>query len=310
MSLSQISDRNGRNRPTLGRGGVTDLKFRVLGPVEVLRGGRQVPLGGKTTLTLLAALTLAPGSVISIDTLIGYVWDAGLPDHPRAALHNGVSRLRRLLGEDVLETLGWGYRLHVAADDLDLLRFDRQLANARHATALGREEAAIAALDDAIGLWREPLLGNVDSSSLHREVVPQLTERYLWAVESRAELCLRRGVHGGLVEQLAAVARAHPLREHIAGQLMIALVRAGRRPDALVAYNSLKCTLRDELGIDPTDVLKDLHVKILRADPDLDMADPGGRVPKRFARPQPRLGPRPSPLPSAGLSRSRAGTLR
>src|SRR5215472_2791924 len=95
---------------------VSDLEIRVLGPVEVLRGGRQVPLGGRTTLTLLAGLAVAPRRVVSVNTLIGYVWDADLPDNPRAALHNGVSRLRRILGEGTLETLGLGYRLRVGTD--------------------------------------------------------------------------------------------------------------------------------------------------------------------------------------------------
>jgi DNA-binding SARP family transcriptional activator len=251
---------------------VTDIEVRVLGPVEVLRGGRQVPPGGPTTLTLLAGLAVAPGRVVSADTLIDYVWDAALPGNPRAALHNGISRLRRLLGEGRLERLGRGYRLSVDADGLDMLRFDRQLAAARQAIARGRDDSALPALDEAIGLWREPLLGNVDSPSLHREVVPQLTERYLEAVETRAELYLRRGVPGALLEQLAVVARAYPLREHLAGQLMIALARAGRRADALVAYNSLRCALREELDIDPTTALRDLHVKILRADRNLTLA--------------------------------------
>jgi DNA-binding SARP family transcriptional activator len=286
---------------------VTDLEFRVLGPVEVMRGGHRVALGGRTTLTLLAALAVSPCRVISVDTLIDYVWNTQLPDHPRAALHNGVSRLRRLLGEDILETLGWGYRLRVDAPGLDLLQFDQHLAAARQAIAAGRDEAALTALDDAIRLWQEPLLGNVDSPSLHREVVPQLTERYLGAVESRAELCLRRGVRGALVEELAAVARAHPLRERITGQLMIALVQAGRRADALVAYNSLKRTLRDELGIDPTDALKDLHVKILRADPDLGTADPPRPRPASFAPQAPRPADRPSRLPSIRLPSTGAG---
>lgn len=258
-----------------------DLEVRVLGPVEVLRGGRQVPLGGRTTLTLLAGLAVAPRRVVSVYTLIDYVWDADLPGNPRAALHNGVSRLRRILGEGTLETLGLGYRLRVDTDDLDLLRFDRHLGAAWQAIDRGRDETALTALDDAIHLWREPLLGNVDSPLLHREVVPRLTDRYLEAVETRAELCLRLGVTRALVEELAVVARAYPLRERIAAQLMIALARSGRRADALVAYNSLRCALRDELGVDPTAALKDLHVKILRADPDLTIGGPRRHMPHR-----------------------------
>lgn len=251
---------------------MTDLEVRVLGPVEVLRDGRLVPPGGPTTLTLLAGLAVVPHRVVSVDTLIDYVWDAALPDNPRAALHNGISRLRRLLGQGSIERLGRGYRLSADPEGLDILRFDLQLAAARYAIGRGRDDSALTALDEAIGLWREPLLGNVDSPSLHREVVPRLTERYLEAVETRAELYLRRGVPGALLEELAVVARAYPLREHLAGQLMIALARAGRRADALVAYNSLRCALREELDIDPTAALRDLHVKILRADRDLTIA--------------------------------------
>jgi DNA-binding SARP family transcriptional activator len=68
------------------------------------------------------------------------------------------------------------------------------------------------------------------------------------------------------------VARAYPLREHLAGQLMIALARAGRRADALVGHHSLRCALREELDIDPAAALRDLDVKILRADGDLTIA--------------------------------------
>lgn len=246
-----------------------DLEVRVLGPVEVVRGGQQVALAGQTTLTVLAGLAVAPHRVISVETLIDYVWDADLPANPRAALHNGVSRLRRVLPEGALETFGRGYRLRADADDLDLLSFNRQLAAAWRAIDRGHDQAAVTALDGAIRLWREPLLCNIDSPALHREVVPQLTERYLEAVEARAELCLRIGAPGAMVDELAVVARAYPLREHITGLLMIALTRVGRRPDALFAYDCMRRALRDQLGIDPAVSLKDLHVKILRADPDL-----------------------------------------
>ncbi len=254
---------------------MTDLELRVLGPVEVWRGGLQVALGGRTTLTVLAGLALSPERAIGVETLIDYVWDGDFPAHPRAALHNGLSRLRRLLGDGLIETLGWGYRLHASADSLDLLRFDRQLALARQAAADGRDEDSIAALDAAIRLWREPPLGNVDSPALHRQVLPRLTERYLDAVERRTELCLRLGRHDTLAEELSAVARSHPLRERITGQLMIALTLSGRRADALVAYHQLRSALREELGVDPTAALQDLHVQILRCRPELE---PRGRM--------------------------------
>ena len=245
---------------------MTDLQICVLGPVEALRGGMPLALGGRTTLTVLASLAVARGQISSVDTLVDHVWGTDLPVNPRAALHNGVSRLRRLLGDDVLRTVGWGYQLRVDAEDLDVARFDQHLIAARQAAASCSDETAISALDAAIALWREPILGNVVSRPLRDEVVPRLTERYLEAVELRAELCLRSGRHRTLAEELAETARAHPLRERLAGLLMIALASAGRQVDALIAYDTLRRRLREELGIDPTARLQDLHVRILRGE--------------------------------------------
>lgn len=250
---------------------MADLEIRVLGPVEALRNG--IPLAlGKTTITVLASLAVARGQVSSVDTLIDHVWGANLPANPRSALHNGVSRLRQLLGEDALQTLGWGYRLRVDGANLDVARFHEYLAVGKQAASAHLDERAIAALDAAVALWRQPLLGNVGSAALHHEFVPQVTERYLEAIELRAELRLRSGRDATLAEELLEVARAYPLREHIAGQLMVALARAGRRADALMAYETLRRTLREELGIDPSASLTDLHFRLLRTEPYADFA--------------------------------------
>jgi DNA-binding SARP family transcriptional activator len=243
---------------------VGDLEVYVLGPVRALRDGVPLPLGGRTTITVLASLALARGQVSSVDTLIDRVWGANLPANPRAALHNGVSRLRRLLGEGVLQTVGWGYRLEVKPELLDVARFHQHLTAARAAASAHQDDSAISALDAAIALWREPILGNVGSVSLHHQVVPQLTDHYLQAVELRAELWLRSGRLGELAAELAEVVSAHPLREQLTGQLMIALASAGRQADALIAYDRLRRLLRQELGVDPTARLQQLHVQILR----------------------------------------------
>jgi DNA-binding SARP family transcriptional activator len=256
-----------------------DLELLVLGPVEIRRMGRRVGAGGRTTTTLIASLALSPARVISVEKLIDYVWDADVPDHPRAALHNGFSRLRRVLGGDVIECLGWGYRLRPECAELDVLRFEGNMAAARRAATAGRDDEALALLDASLHLWREPLLGNVDSPLLLREAVPRLTECYLDAVEWRAEICLRRGDHARLVGELPAVARAYPLRERLAGDLMIALAAVGRRAEAVIAYQELRNALREELGIDPAVTLQDLHARIMRADVDLAGGDP---VPGRW----------------------------
>lgn len=168
-----------------------------------------------------------------------------------------------------IDTLGWGYRLHADADHHDLLLFEQFRAEARTAIAVDRLETALAAMDNAVELWRAPLLGNVDSVALERDMVPDLTERYLGAIEERNELRLRLGRYGTLVEELPALIRAHPFRERLVAQLMFAFTHTGRRVDALRAYDALRDSLNADLGIDPGNVLRDLRTKILRDDSDL-----------------------------------------
>jgi DNA-binding SARP family transcriptional activator len=101
-------------------------------------------------------------------------------------------------------------------------------------------------------------------------VAPRLTDRYLAATEERAELCLQLGRHHTLAAELAPIIAAHPFREHLIGLQMTALARSGRRADALATYHHLRRTLRDQLGVDPATPLQKLHLKILRANPELD----------------------------------------
>jgi DNA-binding SARP family transcriptional activator len=248
---------------------VSDLEFQILGPVEVLRAGKPIAVGGSTTLRLLTGLLLNPNHTTPVSRLAEWAWPAEPPVHPRAALHNAMSRLRRLIGVETIDTLEWGYRLRAEADNHDLLRFERLHATARDALASGQPETALSHLDEAVRLWHEPLLGNVESAALAHDVLPRLTERYLGAIEERAELRLQLGRHEVLVDELPALIRAHPFRERLVGQLMITFARSGRRVDALVAYDVLQHSLNADLGIDPGPALRDLRTRILRDDPDL-----------------------------------------
>ena len=262
--------------PVAGRGehgATSELEFRVLGPVEVLRDGRQLLVPGRTAIVILAGLALTPGRVVPFDTLIEWRWGSELPAHPRAALHSGVARLRRLMGDNVVETAPSGYRLCAENARHDLSRF-RELVSAATAATTDAERAAVGFLGEAVALWRGTPLGNVDSPTLAREAAPGLTELYLRAVDQRAGLCLRLGMYDTVVQELSEVVLRHPFHERLAGQLMIALMRGGRQADALAAYDRLRKELAGELGIDPSPALRTLQAKILRADPGWDIAAP------------------------------------
>jgi DNA-binding SARP family transcriptional activator len=243
------------------------LAFEVLGPLEVSRGGRPLPVSGRTGMVVLAALVLSANRVVPVDLLIDWAWGADLPARPRSALHSGVARLRRVLGEDLVETVPLGYRLRVNGTDgarVDLLRFRACAAAADRAAAAGDQAGALAALDDAVVLWRGAPLSNVDSPALQREAVPQLTEEYLRAVQQRAELCLRLGRNAAVVQDLSGVVHRHPFHEPLVGLLMTALVRSRRQADALAAYDRLRRALAAELGIAPNAELREQHLRILR----------------------------------------------
>jgi DNA-binding SARP family transcriptional activator len=260
-------------QPGNGRPGRASLEFQILGPVEVLRGGRPVPLPGRTTVVTVAGLLLTPNRIVPVDTLIEWIWGGALPARPRTALQSCISRLRRLLGADLVETAALGYRITIDAGQLDLTRFNQFVAAAGRAGQDGAAEAALASLDQALRLWRGTPLSNVDSPALHRDAIPGLNERYLRVVEQRSSLCLRLGRYSAVVQELSAVVHQHPFHERLAGQLMVALVKSGRRGDALAAYSRLRQALTRELGIDPSPALETLQATILRADRGWEVRD-------------------------------------
>lgn len=248
---------------------MSEAEYRVLGPVELLRNGEAVAVGGSTALTLLAGLLLSANQVVPGERLTEIVWGERQPARPRNALHSAISRLRRTVGSEALERLPTGYRLRVGADELDLLRSDRLVAAADAAQRCGRLDEAAAALNEALGLWRDRPLGNVDCAALNAEAA-RLAEKHLALHERHAELCLRLGRHAAVVELLPPLVEAQPFRERLVGQLMLALFRGGRQAEALAAYETLSTALQDELGIRPSAWLRDLHVRILRADLELE----------------------------------------
>jgi DNA-binding SARP family transcriptional activator len=233
----------------------------VLGAVEVWRSGEPVVPGRGVMINLLAALLVSANTVVTAERLAAVAWSDRQPQHPRSALHTKVARLRRVLGTDVVETVGDGYRLRTDTEHADLLRFDDLVTSAAGLP----EPAAAVVLDEAIGLWRGMPLSNADSAVLHSEVVPGLVERYLSVFEHWAAMCLRLGRPGQAAERLVPLVAAHPFRESLAAQLMLAQYRAGRPADALATYDVLRRRLREELGADPDRTLRDLHATILSA---------------------------------------------
>jgi len=250
------------------------VEFRILGSVEVVDDGLVRDLGGLRERTLLARLLLSAGQVVSAERLAEDLWAGQPPAHWTATLRVYVSRLRRALGggggSAAVTTQPPGYRITLGESELDADRFARLVAAARDDLAAGRPEAAAAGLREALGLWRGPALFDVADFAFAQGDVARLEEARLAAIEDRVEADLACGRHAGLVSELDGLVAAHPLRERLCGQRMLALYRSGRQADALAAYQDVRARLADELGIDPNPALQRLHQAILRQNHELD----------------------------------------
>jgi DNA-binding SARP family transcriptional activator/class 3 adenylate cyclase len=254
------------------------VEFRILGPLEVLSDdGRPLALGGPKQRALLAVLLLEAGAVVSAERLIDELWGEDPPETARSVLQVYVANLRKALqparprraATALLMTQPPGYRIDLDTHTFDLARFERLLAEGRASLVGGRAAEASNLLGQALGVWRGQALPDVVLLGRGQGAVAELEERRLAALEDRIETELALDHHAALVGELRALVVAHPLRERLHGQLMLALYRSGRQADALEAYRRTRETLAEELGIDPSPALQELERAILAQDPDL-----------------------------------------
>jgi DNA-binding SARP family transcriptional activator len=234
--------------------------FRILGPLEVLEEEGPLPLGGQKQRAVLALLLLDANRVVSVDRLIDSLWGENPPRTAMTSLQNFISQLRKLLGSEVLETRMPGYRLRVAPGEIDVDRF-RQLCE--QARGLQTEERR-AMLRDALALWRGAPLADFQFEPFAQSEISRLEELRLAALEDRIEADLEAGLDAELVAELESLVAAHPLRERLRAHLMLALYRSGRQAEALQVYQDARRVLVEELGIDPSPALQELHGAILR----------------------------------------------
>ncbi|MBE1876862.1 AfsR/SARP family transcriptional regulator [Myceligenerans pegani] len=248
----------------------------VLGPFTVTVDGTAVLLPGRLR-SLLAALAVGAGRPVTTGRLVDVVWGEGLPASPQRSLQVLVRRLRVALGDGTVETAPGGYRLALATERVDVARFGA-LLDVRTGDGPDAERRRLV---DALALWRGAPFDGVDSAVLRTVDGPRLGEQHLAALARRIEIDLARpGADGrpgaDLVAELRELTAEHPLQERFWGQLMTALVRAGRRDEALDAYLRLDQTLSDELGIGPGEAIRRLHREISPA------AEPASWIPRQL----------------------------
>ncbi len=270
------------------------LEFRILGPVEVIRDGVPIPLDGSKQRTVLAALLLAHGRMLSDSQLSYLLWGERPPNTVNAQIYTYVSRLRKSLGSEVnIERRRPGYTMNIGAMQADFVRFEQLARASQEALRAGRYDSAADTLRAALSCWRGPALANVTEfladAELHR-----LEEARMVALESRVEADLALGRHGSLIPELTGLVIGHPLRERLRAQLMVALYRVDRQSDALAVYHDGRRILAEEMGSDPGATLAEVYHAILAGDPEL-LRPAGAASPavasRRYARPPAMLPP-------------------
>ncbi|WP_165554095.1 AfsR/SARP family transcriptional regulator [Kribbella capetownensis] len=233
---------------------MTTLEIRVLGPFEVLKDGRTITLPQGRLRAIVATLADAAGEVVSVDTLATAVWGARPPLDVRASLQTYIARLRRTLGHHLIVTAPRGYRLCVEPDQVDAWLFLRLLSDPPPAPE------TVKTLDDALALWRGTPFTGVDSPWLTETRAPRLTECYLGAVATRADLKLAAGTSSDVVADLRAVTQQFPLHEPLWARLIAALQSTGQTAAAIACYEEVHERIAAELGVDPGTALQQARV--------------------------------------------------
>nr|WP_277355408.1 BTAD domain-containing putative transcriptional regulator [Streptomyces telluris] len=286
-------------------------RIRLLGPVQYVSAqGTATRPGAPGAQTVLAALALRAGTLVTFDKLIDGLYHDDPPSTARRVVVNYVHRLRTHFDRvdtdgggrpsSVIETTADGYVLRLPEECVDALRFGLLTARAKRQARGGDLSGAVACLEEALGMWRGPALAGLPGPGAEDQR-RALAEQRASAVEHRLELLLECGHTSELVPDILRALESYPYRERLYGALMVALYRSGRGAEALLAYDDARRVLADELGIEAGPALRGLHAAILAEDRAL-LASPsvvGGGTPSRGEQVRPAVQgpPVPAQLP-------------
>ncbi|MFF9488229.1 BTAD domain-containing putative transcriptional regulator [Streptomyces sp. NPDC014676] len=276
----------------------TGVRFRVLGPVRVWAAGAELPTGPRQQRLVLAALLARAGRPVSLEELVGLLWEQDPPRSAANAVHRYVGGLRRLLepglparapGRWLVRGPG-GYLLRVGPDELDLLVFRRLVRQARAARDANEAvDRFVAALDQ----WQGRCAADVVSEDPAARVFAAVDHEYVAAVSAAATAALRCDRPGAVLLAARQAAERHPFNERLLAQTMLLLTADGKQAEALTLYHRFRADLKDTLGMSPGKELRAAHDRILRG-PRESGPGPAGPAP---ARPAPD-GPAPHLVPA------------
>ncbi|MEJ3748489.1 AfsR/SARP family transcriptional regulator [Actinomycetes bacterium KLBMP 9797] len=253
--------------------GPHEVRFRLLGPLEVVKGGKDYAPTAHKVMQLLAMLVMHPRKLVHTDLMFEELWADGPPRQARSTLQTYVYQLRRCIeqnglapdGEALLLTRPTGYVFQIDPMQTDVHEFQQLYGRGRAAMDAHRYGEAAAVFGTALSLWSGPPMASINCGPVLSAYAVALEEQRRNTQHLRNEAQIASGQHRDAISELRALVTANPLDEGLHAQLMRVLTLSGRRSDAMTAYRTLRARLSAELGIEPSGELQSLHHEALCA---------------------------------------------
>jgi DNA-binding SARP family transcriptional activator len=246
----------------------------LLGPLSIVVDGVDRSVTAPRQRAVLAYLAMrTTGEGVSADRLLDAVWGEDLPAAATKAVAFQISKLRSVLEPDrvgegsLITTSSSGYVLNARLEDVDVHRFERLVTDARDVLLADPVDCEVL-IEAALGLWRGRPFADLNDEPFVEDEIRQLEQSHLVARRTLAEARVARGRHLDVVGDLQAMVVEQPLDEAVVALLMIALQRSGRTADALRAFGDLRIRLSSELGIEPSNDLRQLERELLDGGPE------------------------------------------
>ena len=239
------------------------MRYRILGSLEVHDGTRLVTPTAPKTASVMSVLLLHANQLVLTDSLVEEIWNGDPPQSANTTLQTYVYQIRCALGREVVETRPRGYYMPAEEDEHDLLLFRARVARGRQLLDADRPDEALSVLRSALGLWRGMPFSNVRVGPVLELDLPLLEEERRGAAELTIEAAFAAGRHREVIADLKLLITGDPYNEWLHARLIEALTVAGRRREALTAYESLRKMLAEHLGLDPMREVRELERQVL-----------------------------------------------
>ncbi|MGW7081751.1 AfsR/SARP family transcriptional regulator [Streptomyces sp. NPDC054871] len=248
------------------------MRFNLIGPFEIVADdGRTYRPGTPKMCQTLALLLTRANEIVTAESLIQELWGDNPPRSAVTTLQTYIYHARRMfVGEglapadrELIVTSAPGYAIQIGDDEVDVKIFERLVMRARGELNDQDPGAALSTVRQALALWRGPALSNSPAGDLLRGHIVHLEELRIRAFELRIQAEDQLGRHRESIPELRKLINDYPLNEWFHTQLIAALGAAGRRAEALQAYQDVRRLLARELGLEPSHELQQMHIGLL-----------------------------------------------